>query len=491
MEERMNRTWLGVVFLALAVATAGMSSGCSDDTGSRGSGDQTDAGEDVAPEPDTPTPDATNNGQADVDNNGEMTTYERLGGEEAVIALVVEFGTRILSDPKINAFFSNSTTDIDNVIACLVLQITVVTGGPGQYPDAEGNCRDMRSSHEGLGISQQDYDDLLANFVDAGKAKNVPDDILQELSAIFLDPAFTADIIEDADNSATIYQRVGRKPAIDAIMGDFVQRVLADPKINGYFLNSSVDAARLEVCLERQVCQIAGGPCRYGQERIDPTEPLAEAFVIPCREMAAAHTGLGISQQDYDDLLGHLVDAAVQGGLPAEDLSTLASLLTDPAFMETIVEDPTNTASLYQRLGRKPGIEEVIQDFVGRVVANPQINGFFSDADADRLTTCLVRQVCAVGGGPCKYGEGVESELEINGQIVPCRAMVDSHAGITNPPGADDGAGITIDDFGALLADLVDALMAAQVTQSDIQIAGAALTALCADIVADPATCPE
>ncbi len=59
--------------------------------------------------------------------------------------------------------------------------------------------------------------------------------------------------------------------------------------------------------------------------------------------------------------------------------------------------------SLYERLGGKPAITAVVDDFVGRVAANSQINRFFAATDIPKLKTNLVDQICEASGGPCKY----------------------------------------------------------------------------------------
>ena len=484
-----KRFFLNVLACAgLTVALGGCSCDDENQTPAADSGER-DTGTDANPDlGNNGAPDAADDAD-DAGNNGQMTDYERLGGREGVIRLVADFAGRLLEDPKINGYFLNGATDIDRVVECLVLQVTVVTGGPGEYPDGEGRCRSMADAHRGLGISQQDYDDLLGHLVAAGKDQDVPDDLLDTLGALFTADEFVADIVEDASSDGSIYQRAGRKPALDALIDSFLGRVVLDAKINGYFLNDSLDNARLATCLKRQACQISGGPCKYGDERIDPDQPAPEALTTVCRSMLEAHAGLGISQQDYDDLLGHLVEAATTMGLEGDDLATLAALLTDTDFVGEIVEDTSSDGTAYQRIGRKPALDLVVSDFLNRVLANPQINGFFSDADANRLGTCLVRQLCAETGGPCRYGEGVERDLMIDGTVVACRDMLATHTGVTNPPVGDDAVGITIDDFAALVADLVEALMAAEVPEDLITLVVTALEPLCEDIVADPLTC--
>lgn len=59
--------------------------------------------------------------------------------------------------------------------------------------------------------------------------------------------------------------------------------------------------------------------------------------------------------------------------------------------------------SLYDRLGGKPAIRAVVEDFVGNVAADGRINGFFGKANLPRLRRLLVEQICAGSGGPCRY----------------------------------------------------------------------------------------
>ena len=89
--------------------------------------------------------------------------------------------------------------------------------------------------------------------------------------------------------------------------------------------------------------------------------------------------------------------------------------------------------SLYDRLGGKPAITAVVDDFVGNVAADTRINKRFAGTDIPQLKTRLVDQVCEATGGPCKYTG---------------RNMRDAHTGMK----------ITDAEFGALVEDLVKSL---------------------------------
>ncbi|HXF92103.1 MAG TPA: group 1 truncated hemoglobin [Nitrospiraceae bacterium] len=89
-----------------------------------------------------------------------------------------------------------------------------------------------------------------------------------------------------ADKS--LYDRFGGKPAITAVVDDFVARVGSDSRINGKFANASIP--RLKTMLVDQICQAAGGPCTYTG-----------------RDMKTAHAGMGITGEEFDALVGDLV----------------------------------------------------------------------------------------------------------------------------------------------------------------------------------------
>ena len=89
--------------------------------------------------------------------------------------------------------------------------------------------------------------------------------------------------------------------------------------------------------------------------------------------------------------------------------------------------------SLYDRLGGKPAITAVVDDFVANVAADNRINGFFAKTDIPRLKRLLVEQICAGSGGPCTYTG---------------RDMKTAHMGM----------GVADEHFGALVEDLVKSL---------------------------------
>jgi len=64
------------------------------------------------------------------------------------------------------------------------------------------------------------------------------------------------------------------------------------------------------------------------------------------------------------------------------------------------------TPTLYQRLGGREAIKQVVDDFVANLAADPRVNARFKGLDAAKLAklqTNLADQICDVTGGPCAY----------------------------------------------------------------------------------------
>src|SRR5947209_156705 len=64
----------------------------------------------------------------------------------------------------------------------------------------------------------------------------------------------------------SLYDRLGGKKAISAVVDEFVGRVAADTRINGFFAATASDPARLAAFkgkLVDQICEASGGPCQY------------------------------------------------------------------------------------------------------------------------------------------------------------------------------------------------------------------------------------
>ncbi len=106
----------------------------------------------------------------------------------------------------------------------------------------------------------------------------------------------------------SLYERLGGKPAITAVVEDFVGRVAADNRINGRFANANIP--RLKMMLVDQICAASGGPCTYTG-----------------RDMKSAHAGMGISGAEFDALVGDLVATLNAFKVPEREKNELLGAL--------------------------------------------------------------------------------------------------------------------------------------------------------------------
>jgi hemoglobin len=79
--------------------------------------------------------------------------------------------------------------------------------------------------------------------------------------------------------------------------------------------------------------------------------------------------------------------------------STLLALL----ILSAAVTVTAQQKSLFERLGGKPGLVAVVDEFVTRCVLDKRVNKKFARSDAPRLKAMLVDQLCQATGGGCEY----------------------------------------------------------------------------------------
>lgn len=108
--------------------------------------------------------------------SSEDTLYERLGGEEAIHAVVEEFYDRVLADEELKPYFAD--IDTDELREHQKGFISYVTGG---YDDYEGPS--MYEAHAHLHITDKAFD-RVADHLDASlRACEVSEDDRRELLA--------------------------------------------------------------------------------------------------------------------------------------------------------------------------------------------------------------------------------------------------------------------------------------------------------------------
>ncbi|WP_408959937.1 group I truncated hemoglobin [Natrinema sp. 74] len=116
--------------------------------------------------------------------------YERLGGEDAIAAVVDEFYDRVVADEQVADYFDD--VDMQRQRAHQAQFISSVTGGPVEYTGAE-----MEAAHEGMGITPSDFRAIATHLDDALAEFDVDNDdreaVLEEIAS------YKSDIVTAAD----------------------------------------------------------------------------------------------------------------------------------------------------------------------------------------------------------------------------------------------------------------------------------------------------
>jgi hemoglobin len=274
----------------------------------------------------------------------QKSLYERLGGKEAISAVVDDFAQNVLSDSRINKKFAKS--DPTRLLTNLKDFVCMATGGPCQYRGL-----DMKTSHKNMGVTAGEFNALVEDLVKTLDKFKVPEaeksellgalaklrgDIVEsestatggELPASFKPapplgekgaqaasshaapthsaPAHSAS--SSAPKTGSLYDRLGGMGAISAVVDEFAQIVLGDTRINKKFARS--DATRLVTNLKDFVCNATGGPCQYNG-----------------LNMKKAHKHMGVTDGEFNALVEDLVKALDKFNVGEREKTELLSAL--------------------------------------------------------------------------------------------------------------------------------------------------------------------
>jgi len=109
-------------------------------------------------------------------------------------------------------------------------------------------------------------------------------------------------------NSAELYRALGGKDSIARLMNDFVEILVADPRIAQLFKDTKLK--NLKEQLTDQICKLTGGPCKYEGDA-----------------MRAVHEDLGITAAHFNALVEDLQHAMDQHAIGFGTQSRLLALL--------------------------------------------------------------------------------------------------------------------------------------------------------------------
>lgn len=119
--------------------------------------------------------------------SGEKSLYQRIGGYDAIAAVCDDFIVRLATDPQLGRFFTGLSDDSKKRVRQLVVdQLCAVMGGPCVYIG-----RDMKTAHQGLGITESDWETSVKHLVATLDKFKVPqkekDEVLAAASSLKAD----------------------------------------------------------------------------------------------------------------------------------------------------------------------------------------------------------------------------------------------------------------------------------------------------------------
>ena len=101
----------------------------------------------------------------------ETSLYHRLGGYDGIAAIVDDLLPRLLTDPQLGIYWKGKCNDSLTKDRQLIVNfLCAAFGGPVSYAG-----RDMKTSHDGIGITESDWDAFVRHTAATLDNQGVPE----------------------------------------------------------------------------------------------------------------------------------------------------------------------------------------------------------------------------------------------------------------------------------------------------------------------------
>jgi hemoglobin len=243
------------------------------------------------------------------------TLWDRLGGKDNVTKVVDDIVAAAAKDPKVDfdrgGKYKLTPEAVDKLKTLLVEFISENTGGPLKY-----SGRDMKEVHKSMGITNEQYDALGGIVVAALRKNGAAEDDVKAMVG-FLE-SIRKDIVEGKKEEVgapkTLWERLGGEANVAKVVDDFVNAAAKDPKVDfdrkGKFKLDAEGVARLKQLLIEQISSVSGGPLRYSG-----------------RDMKTVHKSMGITNEQFDALAGHLEAALKKNKAAPDDIKAVLAVV--------------------------------------------------------------------------------------------------------------------------------------------------------------------
>lgn len=113
--------------------------------------------------------------------------------------------------------------------------------------------------------------------------------------------------VNKASSQESLYKRLGGYDAIAAVSDDFLERLGSDAQLSKFLVGLNNDSkSKLRQHLVEFICNVTGGPCIYLG-----------------KDMKTAHTGLHITEAEWEIAAKHLMDTLEKFHVPATEKDEL------------------------------------------------------------------------------------------------------------------------------------------------------------------------
>ena len=120
----------------------------------------------------------------------------------------------------------------------------------------------------------------------------------------------------------SLYHRMGGYDVIAGIIDDLLARARSDPQFQRFGTGRSADSQnRARQLFVDQMCALAGGPCVYIG-----------------RDMKSSHSGLGITESEWQTNMRHAAAALDRFNIPQKEKDEFLALFS--RYKEDVVENP-------------------------------------------------------------------------------------------------------------------------------------------------------
>jgi hemoglobin len=120
----------------------------------------------------------------------------------------------------------------------------------------------------------------------------------------------------------SLYERLGGKEGVLAVVDSFTKNLVADPRVNKLFIKSKDHLEHFKEVLADMLCEASGGGCHYAG-----------------KSMRDAHKGMAITEAQFDAVVEDLKLALDEKGVGETDKSEL--FIAIAPMREDIVEKKT------------------------------------------------------------------------------------------------------------------------------------------------------